>query len=142
MNEVGPQVILDRQVIEEFRRRESVVKSHGLEKITVALVTTVGAKTGAERISPLTYTTEGDDVIVVASDYGSSSHPGWYYNIMANPKVRVEIGAQPYEANATILTDGPERQRLWDDRVRQFPNFKEFQDKTDRLIRVVVLRRN
>ena len=63
------------------------------------------------------------------------------HNIKANQDVRVEIGSESYDATATLLLEGSERQRLWDERVRQFPNFKEYQDSTDRLIPVVVLRR-
>ena len=132
---------VDREVVEEFRSRGGVVESHGLGSFPIALITTIGAKSGAERTTPLTYTKDGDDVIVIASNYGRENHPAWFHNIKANQDVRVEIGSESYDATATLLLEGSERQRLWDERVRQFPNFKEYQDSTDRLIPVVVLRR-
>jgi deazaflavin-dependent oxidoreductase (nitroreductase family) len=106
-----------------------------------ALITTNGAKSGAERTTPLTYTRDGDEVVVIASNYGRENHPAWFHNLKANQDVRVEIGSESYDATATLLPEGSERQRLWDERVRQFPNFKGYQDSTDRLIPVVVIRR-
>lgn len=105
------------------------------------LITHQGAKTGAERTTPLVYTMDGDRIVIIASMGGAPNSPAWYHNIKAHPQVGVEIGTDSYTAHAEILTEGPERQRLYDAQAALMPNFAEYQKKTDRVIPVVVLTR-
>ena len=127
-------------IIDEFRANHGVV--HGpFEGAPMILVTHKGAKSGVERTSPLVYTRDGDDVVIIASMGGAPKHPAWFHNIKANPRVTVEIGDERYDADAEILTDGPERQRLFDQQAQRMPNFTEYQEKTTRVIPVVVLRK-
>jgi len=72
---------------------------------------------------------------------GAPRNPQWFHNIKANPNVRVEIGTERYDARAEVLTEGPERQRLFDQQAELMPNFKQYQEKTTRVIPVVVLTR-
>ena len=83
----------------------------------------------------------GDRVVIIASMGGAPKNPQWLHNIKANPRVRVEIGSEVFEATAEVLTDGPERQRLFDNQAALMPNFKEYQEKTTRVIPVVALNR-
>jgi deazaflavin-dependent oxidoreductase (nitroreductase family) len=128
----------NRGIVEEFRANHGVVGGP-FEGAPMILVTHKGAKSGTERTSPLVYTRDGDDVVIIASMGGAPKHPAWFHNIKANPQVTVEIGDDTYVANARILTEGPERQRLFDQQAALMPNFKEYQEKTSRVIPVVVL---
>jgi deazaflavin-dependent oxidoreductase (nitroreductase family) len=125
-------------IVEEFRANHGVVGGP-FEGAPMILITHKGAKTGVERTSPLVYTQDGDDVVIIASMGGAPKHPAWFHNIKANPEVTVEIGDDKYTANAEILTEGPERQRLYDQQAALMPNFAEYQEKTARVIPVVVL---
>jgi deazaflavin-dependent oxidoreductase (nitroreductase family) len=125
-------------IVEEFRANHGVVGGP-FEGAPMILVTHKGAKTGVERTTPLVYTRDGDDLVIIASMGGAPKHPAWFHNIQANPRVTVEVGGDTYVADATILTEGPERQRLYDQQAALMPNFAEYQEKTSRVIPVVVL---
>jgi deazaflavin-dependent oxidoreductase (nitroreductase family) len=130
----------NRGIIEEFRANDGVVGGP-FEGAPMVLITHTGAKSGIERTTPLVHSTDGDDVVIIASKGGAPTNPDWYHNLVANPEVTVEVGTETYRARAEIHTDGPERQRLFDQQAAAMPNFKEYAEKTDRLIPVVVLRR-
>ena len=104
------------------------------------LLTTTGAKSGQERVSPLTITMDGDRIVLIASRAGDVRHPAWYHNLVANPDVAVEDGTERYEAKASVV-DEPERSRLLDERVAAMPRFGEYTKLTDRTIPVVVIER-
>ena len=76
------------------------------------VLTHTGARSGAERESLLLYFTDGDDLIVMASNYGRERHPGWYYNVKANPDVKVHAAGRLGSYRAEV-TEGEERERLW-----------------------------
>ena len=128
----------NRGIIDEFRANEGTVTGM-FAGAPMILITHSGAKSGAERTSPLVYTRDGDRVVIIASMGGAPTSPAWFHNIKANPQVGVEIGNESYTADAEVLTEGPERQRLFDQQAALMPNFKEYQEKTDRVIPVVVL---
>jgi deazaflavin-dependent oxidoreductase (nitroreductase family) len=128
----------NRGVVEEFRTNHGVVGGP-FEGAPMILVTHKGAKSGIERTSPLVYSRDGDDIVIIASMGGAPSHPAWFHNIMAHPTVKVEIGDASYLANARILTEGEERQRLFEKQAALMPNFRAYQEKTDRVIPVIVL---
>ena len=73
-----------------------------------------GAKTGLPRTLPLVYVNDGDRLILIASNYGKTSHPAWYRNLVANPKVEVLAGKNSGTYTATEITDPAERDRAWD----------------------------
>lgn len=110
----------------------------------LALLTTVGAQSGKERISPLMYHRDGERYIVVASKGGAPDNPSWYANLKANPVARLEVGAatgtETFEVSAREA-EGEERNRLFADRVAIAPGFGEYQQKTSRLIPVMILER-
>jgi deazaflavin-dependent oxidoreductase (nitroreductase family) len=130
----------NKGIVEEFRANGGVVGGP-FEGAPMILVTHKGAKSGVERTTPLVHTTDGDRVVIIASMGGAPTSPAWYHNITANPQVGVELSTESYTANAEILTGGPERQRLYDQQAALMPNFKAYQEKTDRVIPVVVLTR-
>jgi len=104
------------------------------------LLTTIGARTGATRVSPLAYTVDNGHVVIVASKGGSDSHPAWFLNIEANPIVTVEVGSETYRARARSA-HGAERERLYAQHANVHPSFHDYPKKTDRVIPVIVLER-
>lgn len=104
------------------------------------LLTTTGAKSGRTLTSPLVYTKDGDRMVIIASKGGAPNNPAWYHNVVANPKVTVEVGTEKFTANARV-TEGEERDRLFKAQADRMPNFNEYQQKTSRVIPVIVLER-
>jgi deazaflavin-dependent oxidoreductase (nitroreductase family) len=127
-------------IIDEFRANAGKV-SGGFAGAPMILVTHTGAKSGTERTTPLVYSRDGDRLVIIASMGGAPTNPQWFHNIKANPRVRVEVGDESFVADAEVLTEGPERQRLFDQQAALMPNFKEYQERTERVIPVVVLTR-
>ncbi|MEU0536426.1 nitroreductase family deazaflavin-dependent oxidoreductase [Amycolatopsis tolypomycina] len=128
------------QVVAEFRANEGKVGNY-FEGKNVLLLTTIGAKSGAERLSPLVYTKDGDRYVVAASMGGAPKNPAWYHNLVANPKVTVEVGTEKFEATATVIADRAERDRLYAGMVAHAEGFADYEKKTDRVIPIVVLER-
>lgn len=98
------------------------------EDTPIVLVTMKGARSGRELCSPLAYSTDGDDVIVIASMGGAPRNPQWYHNLVANPDVTLEVGTDRYEAVA-VLTDGEERERLYAAQAAKLPIFNKYAEK-------------
>ena len=104
------------------------------------LLTTTGRKSGREITTPLIYGTHEGNCIVVASRGGAPDHPQWYYNLSANPSVRVQVAADKFDAVAR--TAGPdEKPGLWHLMAGIYPPYNEYQAKTERVIPVVILER-
>lgn len=127
------------QIIDEFRKNDG--KTTGQFKDSpLLLLTTTGAKSGEQRTTPLVYSKDGDDVVVIASKGGAPTHPAWYLNLAKNPEVTVELGTDTFTGRA-IVTEGEERKRLFAQQAAEMPGFNEYQEKTTRQIPVVVLKR-
>ena len=107
----------------------------------VLLLGTKGAKSGEHRVSPLTFTRDGERLVVVASKGGAPANPAWFANLVANPVVTIESGGEKFEARATSITTGPERDRLYAQHASTFPGFLDYERQTSRTIPVVVLER-
>lgn len=106
----------------------------------ILVLTTRGAKTGAVRKVPIVPYIEGKNVFVIASLGGAPSNPAWFYNLKADPNVRVQWFADNYRARARILPE-PERSQVWERIVAKMPGFGEYQKKTSRIIPVIQLER-
>ncbi|GLY35296.1 hypothetical protein Amsp01_013200 [Amycolatopsis sp. NBRC 101858] len=128
------------QVVEEFRANEGKVGNY-FEGKNVLLLTTIGAKSGQARLSPLVYTRDGDKFVVAASMGGAPKNPAWFHNLVANPKVTLEVGTETFEATATVVEDRAERDRLYAGMVAHAEGFAEYETKTTRLIPIVVFER-
>jgi len=90
------------------------------------LLVHTGAKTGRRRATPLTYFTDDGRVIVVASNYGGSRHPLWYYNVLAQPRVTISAGGY----TGTFVgheVSGAERARLWDLATAFIPSYADYE---------------
>jgi len=105
-------------------------------------LTTVGAKTGQKRQTPVARFEDGEDAwLVVASAAGSAHHPAWYYNIAAHPdQVWVEFGGQQMRVNPVQL-DGDARAQAWQRITQTQPRYAGYEKKTDRAIPVLRLSR-
>lgn len=130
---------LNEGVIAEFRANGGQCGGRW-EGNPMVLLTTTGARSGQSRTSPLTYTTDGDRIVLIASRAGDDRHPDWYHNLVANPEVTIEIGEDRFDGRATVAAE-PERTRLLDARIAVMPRFGDYVDQTDRTIPVVVVER-
>lgn len=106
----------------------------------VVLLTTRGRKSGDWRRTALIGASDGDNVILVASLGGAPKHPVWYLNLQADPRVWVQQGGDAFWAVAHTA-DATEKPSLWDKMVGLFPDYADYQTKTDRDIPVVILER-
>jgi deazaflavin-dependent oxidoreductase (nitroreductase family) len=106
----------------------------------ILLVTTKGRKSGADRTIPIIYAQVGDDQVIIASKGGSPTHPAWYLNLLENPNVRVQVKGDKFDAVARTA-QSPERERLWAEAIKGWPNYDVYQSRTTRQIPVVVLER-
>lgn len=106
----------------------------------VVLLTTVGAKSGKLRKTPLMRVEHDGDYAVVASLGGAPKNPVWYYNVKANPHVELQDGPQKWDMRAREVT-GEERTLWWDRAVQAYPPYADYQKRTDRQIPVFVLER-
>lgn len=129
----------NQAIMEEFRANGGKVGGQ-FEGAPLLLLTTIGAKTGRRLTSPLMYNTDGDRLLIFASKAGAPTNPAWYHNLMANPRVTLEVGSETFDATATVL-HGEERDRLFQRHAEQFPGFAEYQANTTRTIPVIALER-
>jgi len=106
----------------------------------ILLLTTTGRKTGRKIIKPLIYQPHGDDYLVVASKGGARRQPDWYLNLEANPEVEVQVRSDRFKARARAATP-KEKPDLWRRMVSVWPDYDEYQKRTDRQIPVVILER-
>ncbi|MFJ8311502.1 MULTISPECIES: nitroreductase family deazaflavin-dependent oxidoreductase [unclassified Streptomyces] len=122
---------------------ELIEKSGGKEGMTlrgmsVILLTTRGAKSGKLRKSPLMRVEHDGTYAAVASLGGAPKNPVWYYNVIADPRVELQDGTVRRDMTAREVT-GEEKARWWERAVAAFPDYAEYQKKTDREIPVFVL---
>jgi deazaflavin-dependent oxidoreductase (nitroreductase family) len=127
------------EVIEEFRAKGGRV-SGMLEEMPLLLLHHIGARSGAERISPLAYQAVERGYAIFGSKGGAATNPDWYHNLLAHPEVSVEVGEDTIPVRARV-TEGKEREHIWGKQKEDFPNFAEYEDKTSRQIPVIVLER-
>ncbi|MDQ6882824.1 MAG: nitroreductase family deazaflavin-dependent oxidoreductase [Candidatus Dormibacteraeota bacterium] len=111
----------------------------------VLLLTAKGAKSGDRITTPLVYRRDGDKYIVIGSKGGAPTNPLWFSNVQANPDVEIEVAAngttEKFRARARVQPNGPERDRLYAEQTKVWPDFLKYQKKTSRVIPVVVLER-
>jgi deazaflavin-dependent oxidoreductase (nitroreductase family) len=102
------------------------------------LLTTHGRKTGLPRRTALYYGRDGDRYVVVASNGGSPRQPQWYLNLLAHPRVEIQVGPEIIQADARPATAN-EKPRLWRLMAALFPPYDGMQERTKRPIPVVVI---
>jgi deazaflavin-dependent oxidoreductase (nitroreductase family) len=128
------------RIIEEFRANGGSVGG-ALHDTTVILIHDIGAKSGVERVTPLVCSPQQDgDYVIVASNGGSPSHPSWYHNLRANPRVEVEFGNERFSVLAQELT-GTRGAEEWQKLLAASPSLADYAAKTTRRIPVLLLTR-
>jgi proline iminopeptidase len=105
----------------------------------VCLLTTTGRKSGQSRTVPLLYLTDEGDYVVVASQGGAPTHPGWYVNLQATPTAELQVGERRFAVTARTV-DTADKLALWPRLVALYPPYDTYQRKTTREIPVVRLR--
>lgn len=129
----------NRALIEEYRANDGKLSGR-MANSRLVLLTTTGAKSGQPHTTPLGYGLDGERLVVIASNNAAARHPAWYYNILARPEVMVELGAERYDAQATIY-EGERRAAILELVRERVPFFESQQAKTDREIPIVILER-
>ncbi|MBM4269942.1 MAG: nitroreductase family deazaflavin-dependent oxidoreductase [Deltaproteobacteria bacterium] len=104
----------------------------------ICLVTAKGKKSGQPRTVALLYLEDGSDIVLVASKGGMSHNPDWYYNMVANPDVDVEIGSSKRRMRARRASDA-EKASYWPRLVAMYRDYEDYQARTTRNIPVLVL---
>jgi deazaflavin-dependent oxidoreductase (nitroreductase family) len=129
----------NRRIIEEFRANKGRVGG-SLAGTPIMLLHHIGAKSGIERVTPLACSRQDDGrYVIVASNGGSPTHPGWYYNLKAHPTVAVEVGTDTLIVRAEEV-EGGARDALWSQLVAAAPSLAEYQAKAGRRIPMFALR--
>jgi deazaflavin-dependent oxidoreductase (nitroreductase family) len=107
---------------------------------TILLLTTTGRKSGVKRTTPLIHRTDGERWIIVASKGGTPDHPYWFLNLEENPEAEIQVLDEKIPVSYSVA-EGEERERLWKLMAEVWPDYDEYQTKTDREIPVVILER-
>ena len=120
-------------------------EGHMWRGVPTLLLTTTGRKSGELRRTALIYGRDSDDYVIVASKGGAPSNPLWYENLVAQPNVTIQVGADVFDCEASTYEEsgvvGEHRQKVWGSLVAIWPGFAEYQTKTARRIPLVRLKR-
>jgi len=126
-----------RQQAELFERTDGA-EGNTLQGRPIILLTSLGAKSGKLRKTPLMRVEHEGSYAVVASRGGAPTHPVWYHNLVANPLVELQDGAERKDYLAREAT-GEERSQWWQRATATWPAYDDYQKKTERVIPVFVL---
>ena len=124
-------------IIDEFRANGGKVGGQ-FAGAPMLLLHTTGARSGAERVNPLVYQPDGENLVIFASKGGAATHPDWYHNLATHPDVTVEVGDRTVPMRARVA-EGAERERIWERQKKVMPGFADYEANTTRVIPVVVL---
>lgn len=112
--------------------------SAGPPILPLLLLTTTGRVSGRLSSTPLVYKPDGDDVVVVASNWGQQHHPSWSWNLLAQPHATIEIGGRRRAVVARLATSS-ERARLWPQLLDAFPPYQTYAERSGRELRIFIL---
>lgn len=133
----------EEQLIADIRANGGRPSGGPLQGHPILLLFSTGARSGEPRRAILTYSKDGDDLVVAGTAGGSKVTPAWVANVAKSPDVELEVANETYPATATVYRDGPERDRLWEQHVRQLPWFADYPDQVgDRTIPLIRLSRS
>ena len=128
---------LDRPVYRLSRGRHTAASL--VSGLPVVMLTTTGAKSGRPRTVPLLGIPDGSGVAVIASNFGQARHPGWYYNLRADPEAEIAVRGVTQRVRA-VEVDGERRERIWQAGLRAYPGFDQYERRAaNREIRVFAL---
>ena len=123
-------------VREQVALYESSNGSEGAEMrgMPVVIVTHRGRRTGAVRKTPLMRVADGDGYVLVGSLAGAPQNPVWVYNLLADPNIELRDRAEVHAMRARLVEDPGERSRLWRLAVEAYPDYEDYQERTERVI--------
>lgn len=127
----------DAEIIDYFRAHQGRVTGVW-EGVRLLLLHHIGARSGASRVNPLGYLPDEQRYLIFASNGGAPNNPDWYYNLMARPVTRIEVGDRIIDVVGEEAK-GEDRERLFARGVERFPQLAEYARKSGRLIPVIVL---
>jgi deazaflavin-dependent oxidoreductase (nitroreductase family) len=107
----------------------------------ILLLTTTGRKSHQKRTIPLAYFMDGENYVITASYGGGPQHPGWYFNLKADPRVQIQVGRQHFNVTA-VQADPEQKKRLWARLVSLTPRYDGYQKRTSREIPMMILHPN
>ncbi|HLF77712.1 MAG TPA: nitroreductase family deazaflavin-dependent oxidoreductase [Dehalococcoidia bacterium] len=128
----------NRLIIEEFRANGGIISMRPPYG-PVLLLHNKGARTGIERVTPLSYMRDGENYVIFASYGGFPRNPDWYHNLMGHLETTIEVGTEMFNVTAEEAR-GERRDALFARHVAGYPHFGEYQSKTERRIPVIVLK--
>jgi deazaflavin-dependent oxidoreductase (nitroreductase family) len=127
------------RLIAEMRANDGKVTSGPLAGHPLLVMTNKGAKSGQPRRAILTFHRDSGDYVVAGTAGGSDVEPAWVHNVEVNPDVEIELGNRVFPAKASVIPNGRERDRLWEQHVNELPWFGDYPSKTDRVIPMIRL---
>lgn len=128
---------IDRPVYRLTRGRHTFASL--LSGIPVVMITTVGARSGQRRTVPVLGIPTADGLAVIASNFGQRRHPGWYFNLRANPEGVVAVDGRSRRFRA-VLAEGERRREIWAEGLRVYPGWSQYERRaSNRQIAVFVL---
>ena len=125
------------RIIDEFRANEGRLGG-SFEGVPLLLLHHTGARSGEQRVNPLSYQRDDSRYVVFASRGGAPRNPAWYHNLKTNPNATIEVGTDTIEVRASEA-GGEERERLYRTQAERIPQFAEYERRTERTIPVIVL---
>ncbi len=132
------QPLFGAEHVRRYRETDGEVGYQWGNGAPILILTTTGRSTGKHRDSALIFQPSGDSYAIVASKGGAPQHPAWYLNLEADPNVEVQVKDRVFRARARTA-EGAERDELWERMTAVWPDYDNYQTKTDRQIPVVVL---
>ncbi len=115
-------------------------EGHDWNGTTALIITTTGRKSGGDRSTPLIYQEHDGAYLIVASKGGADEPPAWLLNLEDKPEITVQVKADRFPARARVA-EAQEKPEMWKKMTAAWPAYDEYQEKTDREIPVVVLKR-
>jgi len=134
-------MLFGKEHVERYEATDGEEGYHWEKGTTILLLHTTGRQSGKDYTHPLIYRDWEDKYLVVASKGGADAPPAWYLNLEDDPEVQVQIKGDVFTAKARVATP-EEKPAMWDHMVEVWPDYAEYQKKTDRDIPIVVLDRS
>ena len=122
-----------------YRVSRGLIGHHVPGAPPMLLLDHIGARSGKVRTTPLAYFADGEDVVLVASKGGHPRNPAWFHNLMANPDTTIQVGSERRAVHAHLATANG-RERLWPEVVKLYSGYRDYQERTNRQIPLVVLK--
>ena len=132
-------MLFGQEHVERYRETDGE-EGHDWRGTQTLILTTTGRKSGEQRSTPLIYQPYGDDHLVVASKGGADQPPAWYLNLEADPEVEVQVKGDRFRARARSA-NADEKPDMWRTMTAIWPDYDDYQARTERDIPVVVLER-